>query len=140
MAALRVFLCYRVVDRPEAEGLAAWLRGMDVDVLFDHYQVRPGDDPSEVIARGLAACDAGVVLVARTGVGARWLGWQPPAHLGEKITPEVRLIVVTIDDDARVPQALRDLPRFALEARERLLARLRGGASPAAPAGSTRRA
>ncbi|MBK9034654.1 MAG: toll/interleukin-1 receptor domain-containing protein [Myxococcales bacterium] len=133
MAALRVFLCYRAADRAEAEGLAAWLRGMGLDVVFDAHQIHPGDDLGAVIERGLSDCGAGVVLASRSGVGAWWTRWAPAADLAARLHAGAPVVVALIDDDARVPVGLRAVARVALADRDLLLARLRGGAGPAPP-------
>lgn len=123
----RVFVSYRAGDRARVQPLVDWLRGRGLAAFIDVYEIEPGDSIVDRLEAGIAAADAGLVLLSRSGIGDRWTHWELSVMMTRRIEGDgFRLIPVLLDPDAPVPLALRALRRVPVEDREELLATLLG--------------
>nr|WP_255216086.1 CHAT domain-containing protein [Pseudenhygromyxa sp. WMMC2535] len=97
----KVYLIYRSKDGPAAGELARALRvEWGIDVWFDQWEIRAGDNVIAMMEEGLAAADGGLVFVSREGLEAGWAAEEYAAILTRVIDGKGFIMPVLADFSA----------------------------------------
>jgi putative Mn2+ efflux pump MntP len=103
MQAVQVFLSYAYGDKPLADILRRGLEDCGFRVWSDE-PARPGESVSELIASGINAADAFVVVLGRNTTSRQW----SMLEIGGAIASGKPIVPVLIDRGAEVPRLLSD--------------------------------
>ena len=102
-----VFLSYNSGDKPRVRRLAERLKASGLQVWFDEWVIRPGDDIYLAIERGLEAARVQLLCLSPAALGSDWVTlerstvlFRDPANSGRRFIP---LLLA----DCALPDALR---------------------------------
>jgi hypothetical protein len=104
MQPVQVFLSYAYSDKPVADLLRHGLEECGFRVWSD-APARPGESVAELVASGINAADAFVVVLGKDTTSRQW----SMLEIGGAIASGKPIVPVLLDREAEVPLLLRDL-------------------------------
>ncbi len=100
----KVFLSHNFHDKGFAEGLAAALQLLGVEVWYDSWKVRPGDSLPYEINKGLQESDIFCLLWSENAARSRWVETELGAAQVKMVKDRnARIIPVVLDETAMPP-------------------------------------
>lgn len=99
-----LFVSYARADAPFVRMLAKDLRAAGHEVWFDEHDIKGGQDWQQAIERGLASCEAVVVVLTLTSVVSEYVRREYGYAINEK-----KLVVPIIRERCDVPDDLRPM-------------------------------
>jgi len=102
-----VYLSYSRKDRARVRGLAEELRAAGLEVWFDQWVVKPGDDIYLSMERGLEAARVQVLCMSPAALGSDWVALERSTVLFRDPSNAGRRFVPLLLADCELPDALR---------------------------------
>lgn len=102
-----VFLSHNSKDKPRVRPLAEKLRDAGLEVWFDEWVLKPGDDIYLAIERGLEAARAQVLCLSPAAMGSEWVTLERSTVLFRDPTNAGRRFIPVLLADCELPDALR---------------------------------
>ena len=112
---MRVFLSHSSSDKPAVEALARGLAERGIDPWFDQWEMGPGDDLVARINEGLAAADAGIIVLSEHTSGSRWVEAELSNLIYNRIQEGQLLLPVKVADGSPVPELIKSLLWISIE-------------------------
>jgi WD40 repeat protein len=133
-----VFLSHNSQDKPQVRKLAERLKEAGLQVWFDDWVIKPGDDIYLAIERGLEAARVQVLCLSPAALGSEWVTLERSTVLFRDPTNAGRRFVPLLLADCTLPDTLRrykyvDFRQETSAAFEELLAACRKEAEAAPP-------
>src|SRR5258708_23609908 len=121
-----VFLSHNSNDKPRVLKLAKRLRAAGMQVWFDEWEIKPGDDIYLAIERGLDASRVILLFLSPAALGSGWVALERSTVLFRDPTNEGRRFVPVLLADCDLPDTLSrykyiDLRRESSEAFNKLV-------------------
>ena len=102
-----VFLSYNSGDKPRVGRLAERLKASGLQVWFDVWVIRPGDNIYLAIERGLEAARVQVLCLSPAALGSDWVMLERSTVLFRDPTNSGRRFIPLLLADCALPDALR---------------------------------
>jgi TIR domain-containing protein len=102
-----VFLSYNSGDKPRVRRLAERLKASGLQVWFDEWVIRPGDDIYLAIERGLEAASVQVLCLSPAALGSDWVTLERSTVLSRDPANSGRRFIPLLLADCALPDALR---------------------------------
>ena len=112
---MRVFLSHSSSDKPAVEVLARGLAARGIDPWFDQWEMGPGDDLVASLNQGLAAADAGIIVLSEHTSGSHWVRAELSTLIYNRIQEGQPLLPVKVADGSPVPELIKPLLWIAIE-------------------------
>jgi TIR domain/Restriction endonuclease len=104
----QVFLSFAQEDKRIAHRIAEALRTSGTRVLYDSWELAPGDSLQSRITKSIAASDYLVVLLSTHSVQSRWVQSELQATLLSEMDDRAITVIPVLVDHVTVPTSLRD--------------------------------
>jgi WD40 repeat protein len=132
-----VFLSHNSKDKPQVRKLAERLKKAGLEVWFDEWIIKPGDDIYLAIERGLEAARVQVLCLSPAALGSDWVTLERSSVLFRDPTNAGRRFVPLLLADCTLPDTLRrymyvDFRQETQDAFDELLAACQEWAAPLA--------
>ncbi|NNJ84068.1 MAG: toll/interleukin-1 receptor domain-containing protein, partial [Gammaproteobacteria bacterium] len=102
-----IFLSHNTKDKPQVRRLAEKLRDAGLNVWFDEWAVRPGDDIYLAIERGLEAARVQILCLSPAALGSDWVTLERNTVLFRDPTNADRRFIPLLLADCELPDTLR---------------------------------
>ena len=106
------FLCHSSADKAFVLRLANTLRGQDITVFLDEWDIQIGDSIQNKIEEGIRASDYFIVILSEKSVTSSWVDRELRAALSLTSERSRRFILPALIEQCEIPLFLRDL-RYA---------------------------
>jgi WD40 repeat protein len=102
-----VFLSHNAKDKDRVRSLAERLRHAGLQVWFDEWVIKPGDDIYLAIERGLEVTRTLILCMSPNAFGSNWVSLERSTVLFRDPTNEGRCFIPLLLTDCDLPDALR---------------------------------
>ena len=107
---MRIFISHSHRDKEAVSSISEKLASDGHDVWIDSLQLRPGDNISERIQKGLEQADAIVFVISRNSLYSEWVQREFSAIALQQISKGQQRIIPVRLDECEVPSYLADRP------------------------------
>ena len=104
---MRMFVSHSSSDAAFADKLAQGLRHANVDVWIDSRQLKPGAALVGEIQKGIADCDALLIVLSPDSVTSRWVQEEVEAALVSQATTSKPRVIPVLYRDCDIPLFLK---------------------------------
>jgi hypothetical protein len=105
----RVFLSHSSKNKPIARDLATWLKGFDLEVWFDDWEISVGDSIVDKVFSALSTSDTLVILLSRASVKSRWVSEELNSSVMRQLSDGGVRVLPALLETCTVPASLRHI-------------------------------
>lgn len=105
---MKVFISYAGPDQQFADRLAEELRGSQIDVWMDGFEIQGGDNLFEKIIQGVEESDLVIIVLSEAYSKSRWSQQELSAFAMKEVTANRLSIIPVIIEDCEIPIFLQD--------------------------------
>src|SRR3990172_8925829 len=105
---MKVFISYAHEDKLFVQRLSEILKGQNIEVWLDDFELKVGDNIIDKINKGIDQCDYIIAVLSRAYTKSHWGLKELNAFAIRELSSETNQILPILIEDCEIPIFLRD--------------------------------